>query len=282
MCHYIHTPIYQCFPRSSSFCGNAAGKLLCFALLFFNVSEMINASDSARWQISKVCQLSQAFPCLELECSGMELQEWTVSLVTVYTMFMGKVLHFSAWQHFSLLSKLSSFLLNRNKIVPTGYETSHMIFILLIVHMLLTCVPRSAAPSRDISFLGSPALSSPAPFAPPHNAGAPQLPSSSHPPSSSPPPSEQNKHFVCSIFSQYSDKRHQKIEFVKRKLPFAPRPPWPVPKTPPCWFSSSPPVHLSSRKQFPLPKRWGKRTSQSRLQARGQSPQYPDVSLELF
>lgn len=123
---------------------------------------------------------------------------------------------------------------NSHNVVRTGYETSHMIFILLIAHMLLTCAPRSAAPSRDISFLGSPALSSPAPFAPPHNAGAPQLPSSSPPPSLSPPPSEQNKHFICSIISQYSDKRHQKMKFVKGKLPFAPCPPWPVPKTPPC------------------------------------------------
>lgn len=52
--------------------------------------------------------------------------------------------------------------------------------------VILTCAPRSASPSRGISSLGSPALSSPAPFAPPRSAAAPLPPSSSPPPSSAP------------------------------------------------------------------------------------------------
>ncbi len=54
-------------------------------------------------------------------------------------------------------------------------------------HLFLTCAPQSASPSHGTSPPGSPALSSPAPFAPPRSAAAPLLPSFSPPPSSSPP-----------------------------------------------------------------------------------------------
>lgn len=61
-----------------------------------------------------------------------------------------------------------------------------IVCLMIAVPSLLTCAPRSAAPSRGTSSLGSPALSSPAPFAPPRSAAAPLPTSSSPPPSSSP------------------------------------------------------------------------------------------------